>query len=177
MGCPIINEMGNRYGKLTVIAPVKSKRKGACWLCQCDCGEKRAIPGCRLRKGGARSCGHSKYRGVLKGEAAFNTLFSEYRYTAKKYNRTWNIPRELFKTLTSKSCFYCGNPPSQKRLVHKKRYNGIYLFNGLDRVDNSKGYTPENVVPCCIICNRAKNNMPQVDFFDWIQRISKNRRY
>jgi hypothetical protein len=33
---------------------------------------------------------------------------------------------------------------------------GIYTYNGIDRVDNSKGYTPENTVPCCKICNKIK---------------------
>lgn len=177
MGSPVRNEIGNKYGKLTVIAPAKSKKRGACWLCQCACGKEKIIPGCRLRKGGAKTCGCSRNRGLSAGEAAFNDLFREYQFTAKKRNRIWEISKELFKTLTSKSCFYCGSPPSGKRLHHKKRYNGIYLFNGLDRVDNSKGYTVDNVVPCCIICNRAKRAMSQDDFFDWIQRITKNWRH
>jgi len=173
----IKNEMGNKYGELTVIASMESEKKGAYWLCQCTCGEKKAIQGIRLRNGETKTCGCSRYRGIPKGQSAFNSLYQEYKYTAKKYNRTWNITKELFKRLTSKPCFYCGNPPSQKRLLYKKRYNGIYLFNGLDRVDNTKGYTPDNVVPCCIVCNRAKRDMSQDDFFFWIQRISKNRRH
>jgi 5-methylcytosine-specific restriction endonuclease McrA len=27
---------------------------------------------------------------------------------------------------------------------------------GIDRVDNSIGYTPDNCVPCCTQCNRIK---------------------
>ena len=30
----------------------------------------------------------------------------------------------------------------------------------LDRVDNSQGYTPENVLPCCALCNLLRK--------DWI---------
>lgn len=28
---------------------------------------------------------------------------------------------------------------------------------GLDRIDNSKGYEPGNVVSCCNVCNTIKN--------------------
>ncbi len=30
----------------------------------------------------------------------------------------------------------------------------------LDRLDNSKGHTKENVVPACYRCNMIKGNMP-----------------
>ena len=31
---------------------------------------------------------------------------------------------------------------------------------GLDRVDSNKGYTDDNVVPCCGSCNQLKNELP-----------------
>jgi len=34
-----INEIGNKYGKLTVIALSDEKiRERTCWICQCECG-------------------------------------------------------------------------------------------------------------------------------------------
>lgn len=30
---------------------------------------------------------------------------------------------------------------------------------GLDRINNSKGYTIDNIVPCCGNCNKLKNNI------------------
>ena len=49
-GCKIINEIGNRYGNLTVIG--KSERLSnnhAIWICQCDCGNICEISGSHLR--------------------------------------------------------------------------------------------------------------------------------
>ena len=41
-------------------------------------------------------------------------------------------------------------------------------YNGLDRVDNSRGYEPSNVVPCCRRCNRAKDDMSSQEFMKWL---------
>ena len=41
-----------------------------------------------------------------------------------------------------KPCIYCGD-------THRI---------GLDRIDNSKGHTKDNTVPCCYECNCARNN-------------------
>lgn len=53
----IKDEVGNRYGKLTVIGSAPPKGKGAWWLCQCDCGNTTVVSGGNLRNGNNRSCG------------------------------------------------------------------------------------------------------------------------
>lgn len=48
----------------------------------------------------------------------------------------------MIENILTKPCVYCGD---NKRV-------------GCDRIDNSKGHTKDNVVPCCIECNHARNN-------------------
>jgi hypothetical protein len=50
---------------------------------------------------------------------------------------TWMI-----NNIMTKPCVYCGDT------------NRV----GCDRIDNSKGHTKDNVVPCCFDCNCARNN-------------------
>lgn len=51
------NELGNRYGKLTVIAISDKKvHRKTCWICKCDCGKITVVCGVRLRNGHTRSC-------------------------------------------------------------------------------------------------------------------------
>jgi hypothetical protein len=50
-----------------------------------------------------------------------------------------------------------------------------YAYNGLDRIKNAEGYTFENVVSCCYICNRAKSTMTQEEFLAWISRVHTHR--
>ena len=42
-------------------------------------------------------------------------------------------------------------------------------------MDNEKGYTFDNVVPCCSICNYAKKSMSKEQFLQWIKRIYINQ--
>ncbi|KKN75695.1 hypothetical protein LCGC14_0377980 [marine sediment metagenome] len=53
-----INEIGNKYGRLTVINDGHQNARGAFhWLCLCDCGAKVTIKGGHLRSGATKSCG------------------------------------------------------------------------------------------------------------------------
>jgi hypothetical protein len=40
----------------------------------------------------------------------------------------------------------------------------VYVYNGIDRLDSSKGYVLENCVPCCSEINWAKRVMSFEDF-------------
>jgi len=54
----VIDEEGNRYGRLVVrchIGPAP-ENNGALWLCDCDCGGERTVLGTELRSGRAREC-------------------------------------------------------------------------------------------------------------------------
>ena len=56
----MINEVGNKYGKLTVLEKVsrpEGRPAGAYWLCQCECGNQKVIRGADLRAGSVNSCG------------------------------------------------------------------------------------------------------------------------
>lgn len=54
----VINETGNRYGRLIVINRLSNNRHGsAIWLCQCDCGTMLSVRGNSLRQGHHQSCG------------------------------------------------------------------------------------------------------------------------
>jgi len=52
-----LNELGGRYGLLTVIGQAGRYHGEIRWLCRCDCGRLTAVPGSRLRSGETRSCG------------------------------------------------------------------------------------------------------------------------
>jgi hypothetical protein len=54
----LINETGNKYGRLTVLSRAGStSSKGARWLCECDCGWWVIVNGEDIRTGRSTSCG------------------------------------------------------------------------------------------------------------------------
>lgn len=79
---------------------------------------------------------------------------------AKRRGLEWAITPEEYAELIKSPCFYDGSPLPP-------------TGSGLDRIDSTKGYLPDNVVPCCQMCNQAKRDMSQEDFYALIKRISE----
>lgn len=167
------NELGSRYGMLTVIAKSDTLTYGnrITWVCKCDCGNTHVVDGVRLRNGAVCSCGCDliKPHCLPPGEANFNALYARCIAGAKRRNLTFNISQDDFRRLSQEKCFYCGCKPAQ---IVKSKGNGEFIYNGLDRVDNSCGYTLDNVVPCCKRCNYAKSNLDCNQFYAWVRRIN-----
>ena len=51
---------GQRFGKLTVLAPAENVGNRTAWLCRCDCGQETVVITQRLRDGHRTSCGCDK---------------------------------------------------------------------------------------------------------------------
>lgn len=56
----IINEVGNHYGRLTVIEYMGIIKHRATWKCKCDCGNECVVNSKNLRNGATKSCGCQK---------------------------------------------------------------------------------------------------------------------
>lgn len=164
---------GKIFGRLVVeqrVENTKSDNKVQ-WLCSCVCGTWVVVRARCLKRGSTRSCGCLMREGNNKlpsGEAAFNFLINNYKYKAKQRGLMWGLTRNQFREITLQLCHYCNIKPKQ---VIGEGNNGCYVYNGIDRVDNSGGYFLENVVPCCGNCNAAKMAMGYEEFREWIGRV------
>ena len=168
------NLKNQKYGRLLVLefshSVLKFKKKTSkkyklkYWKCLCDCGNYVIVQQMDLLKGDTKSCGcwhseRSKLQCVAnrlkEGEASFNSLYTRYRTTAKRKNLDFNLTKEQFRAITSKDCDYCGVKPNR---THQANHAfGAYLYNGIDRKDNTKGYIINNITPCCAFCNAFKS--------------------
>jgi hypothetical protein len=167
----IINQ---EFGKLTVISfsHISKDRKHRFWNCRCECGTEKPFDEGSLKSGNSKSCGCWKHEWnkLPKMEASMHAVHRNYTYPAKYRGLVFDLTMEQFRTLTSSNCHYCGSKPAQK--IHKNiTFNGDYIYNGIDRVDNTLGYMTENCVPCCKICNIAKRNMPKRQFLEWVKKV------
>jgi len=76
--------------------------------------------------------------------------FGRIKRSAKQRSIHFSLPFKLYEgKLWGKPCHYCGCDIE---------------VTGLDRKDNSKGYTLDNVVSCCWGCNTKKGTKPYEDF-------------
>lgn len=113
----------------------------------------------------------------VKGQAGLVKLYTKYRCAANRRNYKFSLSLQQFKNITKKNCFYCGVKPLHKCISTSKRTTeatkryGTYLYNGVDRLDNTKGYTINNSVPCCGNCNRAKHFLTKEQFLCMIKKI------
>jgi hypothetical protein len=101
---------------------------------------------------------------MRKGKA-FGRAFSGYKGQASGRGLSWALSYRQAEGLFRSNCFYCGSPPG-----NRNSYD-IYLSSGIDRRDNTKGYTTRNSVPCCKTCNRAKNTMPYDEWIAWLDQV------
>ena len=80
-----------------------------------------------------------------------------YRHSAKKRGLAWELERSEAELMFRDACHYCGiaaNPT-----------------NGIDRIDNDKGYIPGNIVTACSMCNYAKGVHAINEFKMWVERV------
>ncbi len=68
-------------------------------------------------------------------------------------------------------CYYCNSNIIWRPHHIKGKGNGGYH---LDRKDNNLGYTKENCVVCCFVCNKMKSTMVKENFINHIQKIYNN---
>jgi hypothetical protein len=69
-------------------------------------------------------------------------------------------------------CGCGGRHYKEPKLIGKKF--GKLIYNGIDRMNSTLGYTPVNTVPCCKVCNFTKGARSYEEFAIWISNITNN---
>lgn len=189
MPIPTANLLNQDFGRLTVLEFSGYRARGkkqiirqAAWLCRCKCGTERIFQASQLISGGSRSCGcagrdkaaqNARLLGHKNakngGSTAARQLYANYKNGAKKRGLAFDISFDQAIALYSSNCTYCGIEPRQINYV--RTMDSSFVYNGIDRVDNDKGYIDGNCVACCKRCNETKSNYTYDDFKDWIRRV------
>lgn len=96
------------------------------------------------------------------------TEFKRIKGQLHKIYKDINFEFELLSFILTLECYYCGTKNSNRT----KCKNGDIIFrNGLDRIDQSKGHTLDNIVPCCKQCNLSKGKRNRDEFLAWIKHV------
>lgn len=86
-----------------------------------------------------------------------NKRISVIKSSAKERGLEFNLTTDDLISYFKAPCYYCNTP-----------VNNI----NLDRIINSKGYLPDNIVSCCLACNMMKHKQSQEDFINRCKLIA-----
>ena len=90
-----------------------------------------------------------------------DVMYKRYQIDAKRRNILFQIEKEFAISLYLSSCCYCGASPCP--------------VNGIDRVDNNKGYVVDNCVSCCNRCNEVKSNYSLEETMEHVKKMIQHQ--
>lgn len=146
---------GQKFGRLTVLANHESrlnrtgKSKELFWLCRCDCGKEVYVRADSLRRGMTRSCG------CLNDEERRKTKIRQSRFPVvhnPNTNRLYRIFNLMhyrcrnthLKAYGGKGIKVCDEWNTYEPFHEWAMANGYADGLSIDRIDNNKGYSPDN---------------------------------
>lgn len=180
----VIDETGNRYGRLTVIEQAKGKHRRARWLCLCDCSATTVVRGVSLRNGHTQSCG------CLRRDVAFASLTIHGLRDTPEYD-AWAHMLQRCANVNDAGFFRYGARGIQVCQKWRESFEAFFADMGprptskhsLDRIDNDGDYIPEN----CRWATRKQQNRNQrsnvwlthdgqtLCMADWADKLGMNR--
>lgn len=177
--------VGKQFGYLTVIKylysePNKQGVGNHHWYeSECKCGNIKISKRRSLLKSEVKSCGclaietstKQGYKNRKRSieDSFMHSIYKTHLNQANYRKLPFLITEEQHKKLIIQNCHYCGIPPSNT--FKRKWLIGEMKYNGMDRKDGNKGYEIDNLVTCCLQCNKAKNTMNYQEFKDYINRL------
>lgn len=101
---------------------------------------------------------------------SYKSIFTDYKAQAARRGIEFNLTKEqAFKMFTA-NCYYCNDEPTNIK-KYKRDPRQQYKYQGIDRLDPLKGYTEDNTVPCCSVCNYAKRELSESQFLQQVSKI------
>jgi hypothetical protein len=148
---------GENFGRLTVLSKNGSDKKGyALWECRCDCGNYKTVRSDKLKSKSTSSCG------CLMVER-----FSAKKTThGKSHHRLYGVWRGIkqrcyydkhvnYNNYGGRNILMCSEWKDSFEVFYKWSIDNEYKQGlEIDRIDNYKGYSPNN----CRYVTREENN-------------------
>lgn len=134
----LVDLTGRRFGMLTVISRANNKGEETMWNCQCDCGSISVVQGNNLRRGKTKSCGCQRIKHGKKGTRLYNIWGG--------MKKRCNCPTHMwYKRYGGRGITVCDEWNNDFQAFYDWAMSHGYSDDlTIDRIDNDKGYSPDN---------------------------------
>ena len=147
----MIDLTGKRYGRLVVVEFDRLQNHKSYWKCACDCGMTVIATGNNLRSGNTKSCGCLR-RETAQQQGLSNTIHGESHSNRTRLYTIWsgmrqrcnNPNRDAYKLYGGKGVRVCDEWCDYENFKAWALDNGYQDNLSIDRIDPSKGYSPDN---------------------------------
>ena len=137
---------GKKFGRLQVIEFAGMNRsRHSLWICVCDCGQISTFVGSNLLSGRTTSCG------CFSRELSAQMKTTHAYYGTRLYNiwcgmktRCYNKNRDSFMNYGGRAIEVCAEWQNFEPFKDWAISNGYADNLSIGRIDNDKGYAPEN---------------------------------
>lgn len=154
-GRELVDLTDREFGYLRVVrlsrkvkAPGHKTTTYILWMCECVCGARVEVTGANLRSG-QKSCGCMKGKLISKammkhGHKAAHETTAEYRAWCKIRERCCNPNDAAFSRYGGRGINICDRWLESYEAFYQDMGDKPSSDHSVDRIDNSKGYSPEN---------------------------------
>lgn len=138
----VIDLAGEKFGEWTVLERAGKASSGNYkWLCECSCGNKVEVDGNSLRGGrstGCRRCAVPHNRTEYSGDP-IQTIWAGMK------QRCYDPNQARYERYGGRGIYICDKWLKEPKKFYEWAYdNGYYKGMSIDRINNDKGYSPEN---------------------------------
>lgn len=146
--CRLIDLIGQKFGRLTVIARASNSASGKVrWVCQCDCGnpQSKIVLGDSLKLGLTTSCGCKYFesnKNKRKTHGDTNTRL--FRIWSDMKARCDYFKSKEYHNYGGRGITYCSEWSKYESFKAWALSNGYQDNLTLERIDCNKNYCPEN---------------------------------
>lgn len=153
MGGLWVDLTGNKYGMLTVLGESgRNKNKMKIWRCKCECGNETLVTTNNLKRGHTQSCGCLFNKTMIKHGMCNTRLYRIWHNIKQRCN---NPNRSCYKNYGGRGIKVCDEWLEDFLNFYNWSINNGYSEElELDRINNDKGYSPDN----CRWVTHSENN-------------------
>lgn len=139
-----LDRTGQKYGRLTCTGKYERRGSYIYWLCECDCGNKTWVRAQNLASGEVKSCGCAmEHTNRVHGMSHTRI----HNIWSKMIERCYWKDSHAYKDYGGRGITVCEEWRGTEGFIRFYEWsmkNGYSEDLTIDRIDNNKGYSPDN---------------------------------